>query len=148
VEQFFAPIRRFEETWEVSDGDEGLIPFDFMKEFLIHRWNWEDLCAFISDGDGHGDVLSIIIWITEDSFLPFDCDFQTIQDYGYGYALMLHAYSAALSVRSRRTTVWIRAGCPLASALSRTTCRLRTIGPVIACLTFSQIKRLYDENER
>jgi hypothetical protein len=65
--QFFTPTRRFQTGWESSPWADD--PFNYTEvalkvpvgEFLNYDWDWEALLAFVT-----GDVLSKIVWITDD----------------------------------------------------------------------------------
>jgi hypothetical protein len=66
-----------------------------VEEFLICRWDWEDLYAFVS---GDGNVLHKILWITDNTFLTFDDLCEIIHDYDYdNFSFPLHAYYMATS---------------------------------------------------
>jgi hypothetical protein len=68
MEQFFTPTHplRYQNLFD-DDGPfvyskvELAVP---MEDFLVHHWDWETLCAFVS-----GDILRKIMWITKDAFL-------------------------------------------------------------------------------
>jgi hypothetical protein len=72
MEQFFKPTRRYQERMEFDDDDgpfertevELAVP---VEEFLSYRWDWKDLCAFVSGG-----VMRKILWITKDAFLAIE----------------------------------------------------------------------------
>jgi hypothetical protein len=69
MEQFFTPTRRFQIDWESSCWVSLEGPFNYtevaltipVEEFLKYDWDWGALLAFVT-----GDVLSKIIWITDD----------------------------------------------------------------------------------
>jgi hypothetical protein len=92
MEQFFSPTREFHDLWEASRHYSTHAPFEHdevelavpVEEFLIYRWDWEDLSKF-----AYGDALDKILWITEDMFLvggnmfkyiPDDIDFVCLLD--------------------------------------------------------------------
>jgi hypothetical protein len=117
----FTPSQRRQERWENNDGNDVDDPFDYaefqltvpVEEFLIYRWDLEDLFAFVYCD---GDALRTILWITKDSFLAFDNDFQMIEDFqDYGYALMLHAYSTTTSGQEQMLTIFQDADSALSS---------------------------------
>jgi hypothetical protein len=74
MEKFFTPTRRYRNLWKESDDAD---PFEYtevelavpVEEFLSYRWDWKDLCAFVSS-----DGLRKFLWITdtENAFLVVD----------------------------------------------------------------------------
>jgi hypothetical protein len=71
MEKFFSPTRQLREIWEDAtqyrDMDDPFEHYEVqllvpVEEFLIIRWDWEDLCAF-----ANRDVLDKILWIIEDT---------------------------------------------------------------------------------
>jgi hypothetical protein len=57
MEQFFTPTQRYRDKWEL-DRDDVDGPFEYtevelavpVEDFLVYRWDWEDLRAFLTMG--------------------------------------------------------------------------------------------------
>jgi hypothetical protein len=107
MEQFFTPTRRLQDIWESSSwADDG--PFNYtgvaltvpVEEFLNYDWDWEALLAFVM-----GDVLSKILWITDD--MPL-----IVGDVGQFFLDDVSPYDCLLMARFTMTAVSISgAGC-------------------------------------
>jgi hypothetical protein len=116
MEQFFTPIRRLElERQVVGENDiaDGRLEYAEVQlrstitvvDFLVYRWDWEDLCAFVGDGD---ESLPKIIWITENAYLELGdvCGYHVDDD----YASRLHARFTATSGREQQLTLFLKCG--------------------------------------
>jgi hypothetical protein len=80
MKHFFNPTRRLQHKWEEASDD----PFEYAEvqlavpvdEFLISRWGWEDVWAFVTGG-----AKRKIMWLTADIFLSIDDDFYLEDDF-------------------------------------------------------------------
>lgn len=97
MEQFFTATRRLHAT--VDYAEVQLRSTTTVDKFLIQRWGWKNLCAFVP---GNGDKLRKILWLTEDVFLEVG---DVVDFTGYGYEYSLHAVLTAASGREQALTL-------------------------------------------
>jgi hypothetical protein len=128
MERFFTPIRRLQilRGNDIADGFQPIRrlqilrgndiadgPLEYaevqlrstvtLEDFLVYRWDWEDLCAFVS---GDGDELPKILWITEYAYLELG----DVCDHDYGYDFPLSARFTATSGREQMLTLHQKVG--------------------------------------
>lgn len=73
-----------------------------MEQFLIYRWDWDDLrVLFVTGG-----AMRKILWITEDAFLTNDASFDIEALTNCEYMAVLQAHSTATSGEEQSLLFW------------------------------------------
>jgi hypothetical protein len=107
MDQFFTPTRRLESVWEEYRHFD--VPVDYaevqlaipVEEFLIYRWTWADLRAFVTAG-----AMQKIVWITKNTFLSVDGGADIYTGTGGTYGDLLHARSTVTISEEQCLVVW------------------------------------------